>query len=62
VIVCDHWWRARFKDGRIYNGPISGHTTPCDPERLPGEREIVSLLAQHLLERGYGTPIGGEAP
>ena len=29
---------------------------------LPGEREAVSMLAQHLMERGYRKPIREETP
>jgi hypothetical protein len=61
VIVCNRWWNVHFENGRIDEGQVSGHTTPCDPERLPGEREAASMLAQHLVERGYEKPIRGES-
>ncbi len=53
LIVCDHWWNAHFASGRIYRGRIEGHTTPCDSEPVPTDAQARSMLAQHLVERGY---------
>jgi hypothetical protein len=61
LIVCDRWWNLHFKDGWVHEGQVSGHTTPCDPKHLPGEREVDSMLVQHLAERGYAKPIGGKS-
>ena len=62
LIVCNHWYDVEITKERFKRGRVNKHTTPCDPKRLPSDREAECMIAQHLVDRGYRRVIGKECP